>query len=278
MLARGREFLERKGVESARLEAELLCAHALELDRLKLFLDLDRPVSGDEVARARELLVRRAAGEPSAYLTGAREFYGRPFRVEPGVLIPRPETELLVDLVRERADGRPGLCVLDVGTGSGCIAVTLALELPDARVAACDVSARALAVARANAEALGACVEFVEADGPAPPAGFGPLDVLVSNPPYVDPADAGELAAVVREHEPPEALFAPAGDPDHWARRLLDEGPAFLAAGGRILIELGLGQGPRALALARERGLEARLHADLLGVERVLEASLRGQA
>ncbi|MEM7311327.1 MAG: peptide chain release factor N(5)-glutamine methyltransferase [Planctomycetota bacterium] len=273
MVARGREFLERKGVESARLEAELLVAHALQLDRLKLFLNLERPVTRDEVARARELLVRRAQGAPTAYLVGEREFYGRPFAVGPEVLIPRPETELLVDRARERAGERQGLRVLDVGTGSGCIAISLALELDEAEVLAVDISPAALAVARSNAERLGAAVELLEGDGLGPAAARGPFDLIASNPPYVDPKDAPTLAAEVREHEPATALFAPAGDPDHWVQRLVREAPALLAPGGALLIELGADQSERALAIAVDAGLEASVTPDLAGIPRVLEAS-----
>ncbi|MEL6714143.1 MAG: peptide chain release factor N(5)-glutamine methyltransferase, partial [Planctomycetota bacterium] len=133
MLGLARGFLERKGLGEARLEAELLVGHALGLDRLRLFMELDRPVSGAEVDAARDLLVRRGRREPTAYIVGRREFFGRDFLVGPGVLVPRPETELIVDrareLVRERPDGSEPPVVLDVGTGSGCLAVTLFLEL-----------------------------------------------------------------------------------------------------------------------------------------------------
>lgn len=274
MVARGREFLERHGIEAPRLESELLVASVLGLDRLKLFLDLERPVTEAEVARARDLLVRRARGEPTAYLVGAREFYGRSFRVTPLVLIPRPETELLVDLAREAAGQRPDLRVLDVGTGSGCIAVTLALELRGARVLATDVSPDALEVARLNAERLGAEVELAEGDGLAPAQGRGPFDLVVSNPPYVDPGAGTELAAGVRAHEPALALFAPAGDPDHWVKRLCREAPALLAPDGALLVELGFDQGERALVAARENGLAARVVPDLAGVPRALVARL----
>jgi release factor glutamine methyltransferase len=283
-VARGAEFLERKGCAEARLEAELLVAHSLGLARLELFLALDRPVDEDERGRARDLLVRRGQGEPVAYLTGGREFYGRPFAVGPGVLVPRPETELLVDRAREVCAGREAPVVAELGTGSGCIAVTLALEVPGARVVASDVSTRALETAKANAERNGAEVRLVHGDGLGPLAAAleGGCDLLVSNPPYVDPA-SDELSPGVREHEPAEALFAPAGDTDHWVRRLVDEGlclegsglegSALLRPGGALLVELGADQAPRVLALCAERGLAARTHADLAGIERVLEVS-----
>jgi release factor glutamine methyltransferase len=270
MLARSQEFLARKGVEPARREAELLVAHALGLDRLRLYLALDRPLERHEVQRGRELVVRRGKREPTAYLTGKREFYGRDFEVGPGVLVPRPETELLVDRARSLLAGRAGARIADVGTGSGCLAVTLALELPGSRVEAVDVSPRALEYARANAKRLGADVEFRLGDGLAPLA--GPFDLVLSNPPYVDPAVAPTLAPEVREHEPREALFAPAGEPDHWARRLLRQGVALLAPGGWLLVELGHDQGARVAGWPESAGMPWTLVRDLERIERVLEA------
>jgi len=270
MLELGRTFLARKGVEGARREAELVVAHALGLDRLGLFLALERPLARDEIARGRELLTRRGKHEPAAYLTGRREFYGRTFHVGPGVLVPRPETELLVARARARAAGRAGLTLLDLGTGSGCLAVTLALELAGARVTAIDCSARALEYARANAARLQAEVEFLEGDGLAPVAARR-FDLVVSNPPYVDPAARATLAPEVREHEPPEALFAPAGRPDHWAEHLARAARALLAPGGSLLVELGFDQAPRLRAALAELGLPLTFTRDLERVERVLE-------
>ncbi|QDU67952.1 peptide chain release factor N(5)-glutamine methyltransferase [Engelhardtia mirabilis] len=276
MLARGREFLQRKGLEEFRLDAELLVSHALGLGRLDLFLQLDRPVVETEVVAARELLVRRAKGEPVAYLIGEREFYGRGFEVGPGVLIPRPETELIVDLARDWAKQTlfpsGGARVLDVGTGSGCLAVTLALELPGSTVDAIDVSEPALNRALANAARLGADVSFHRGDGLGPwRSETARFDLIVSNPPYIDPGHAGDLAREVRDHEPVEALFAPAGDPDHWALRLMDQGLALLRPGGVLLIELGYDQAPRLRERMAERGVEGKFHKDLGGHERVLE-------
>jgi len=275
MLAMARAFLERKGAPEGRLEAELLVAHSLGLDRLGLFMQLDRPVGGAEIDAARDLLVRRGRREPVAYITGKREFYGRDFRVGRGVLIPRPETEQLVDIARERAgalaEGR-SYHVLDVGTGTGCIAVTIALELPDACVTAVDISEKAIAYTEANAELHEVDVSVLRGDGIGVASGAAPFDLVVSNPPYVDPADAPGLAPEVREYEPEQALFAPEGDVDYWVRRLLADAAGVLVPGGLLLVELGAGQGARALALAREAGFEARLHEDLAGIERVLEA------
>ena len=273
MLARAREFLLRKGTAEPRLEAELLIAHALGLNRLKLFLRLDQPVVEAEVARARDQLVRRGKHEPVAYITGTREFYGRSFRVGAGVLVPRPETELLVDLARERAKvlASPAR-IVDIGTGSGCIAITMALEVAGSSVTAVDISAQALELARANAAALGASVEFVEGNGPESIVARAPFDLLLSNPPYIAPEERASLAPDVREHEPALALFTPPGDPDHWLRRLCTAARICLAPNGTLLVELGHRQSERALAIASEHGLEARTHKDFGGIERVLEA------
>jgi release factor glutamine methyltransferase len=274
MVRMAREFLERKGVEAARLEAELLVAHALSLDRLQLFLQFDRPVGPAEVDRARDLLVRRGRREPTAYIVGAREFYGRTFRVGPGVLIPRPETEHLVDRAIEIGRATPDrpLRIADLGTGSGCIAITLALELPGATVLAVDASGAAVLCARENALGLAATLEVVEGDGLAALAEAGRFDLVVSNPPYVSRDERASLAPEVREHEPDIALFAPAGDTDFWVRTLLERARDWLAPGGTLLVELGLGQAARVRPIAERLGWKVAFHRDLAGIERLLEA------
>lgn len=277
-----RAFLDRKGVEAARLESELLVAHALGLTRLQLFLALDRPITPAELDRARDLLVRRGRREPCAYILGEREFYGRAFRVGKGVLVPRPETEHLVDRAREiarerAAAGTPLTWAADLGTGSGALAVSLALEIEGLEVDAVDVSADALGFARANAATHEAArVAFHEGDGFAVLAarvrerGRG-YDLVVSNPPYVAREERATLAPEVRDHEPELALFAPVGDPDHFARRLVEERARLLAPGGTLLVELGHQQGPRVRALAERLGAAARVTKDYGGIERVLE-------
>lgn len=295
MLRMAREFLARKGIEEARLEAELLVAHALGLDRLRLFMALDRPVDAAEIDRARDLLVRRGRREPTAYIVGRREFYKRDFQVGKGVLVPRPETEHLVDRAREllaaRIAGDGALLpwddparpwIADLGTGSGCIALTCALELPAACVTAVDVSGAAVLCARANLAALetdGALarrVEVLEGDGLAVLArrvaerGMK-LDLLLSNPPYVAREAAPTLAPEVKDYEPELALYAPAGDPDHWVRRIVAAARELVRPGGAILVELGADQAPRAAALARAAGFEPRFLRDLARIERVLE-------
>jgi release factor glutamine methyltransferase len=285
MVAMARAFLERKGVESARLESELLIAHALSTTRLGLFMQLDRPIDTREIDRARELLVRRGRREPAAYILGEREFYGRRFVVGKGVLVPRPETEHLVDgareIARERAArGEPFRTCADLGTGSGCIAITLALEIEGLSVLAVDASADALAYARENVRALGAAnVELVEGEGfevlaQAVRRRGARFDLVVSNPPYVPRSESASLAPEVREHEPAIALFAPEGDPDWFVRRLIVERGSLVAPGGTLLVELGHDQAARAREIAMRAGADAQLHADYGGHERVLEVTV----
>ena len=178
-------YLGDHGSSSARLDSELLCAQALGLRRIDLYLQFDRPLDDQELTMIRDLVRRRGKGEPVAYITGTREFYGRPFAVTPDVLIPRPDTETLIQRAIAYLGDRLGaqLRVADLGTGSGCIAITLGAEVPGMRVFATDISAAALGVARANAAALGIDVEFVEASWADTLEGA--FDLIVSNPPYV---------------------------------------------------------------------------------------------
>jgi release factor glutamine methyltransferase len=199
-------YLQDRGSDSARLDAELLVGHALGLQRIDLYLQYDRPLGDAELDTIRDLLRRRGRGEPVAYLTGVKEFYGRPFRVSPDVLIPRPETETLVERALHAA-GEPGraLRIADLGTGSGCIACTLALELPQATVIASDISRAALAVASENAEALGVAARVLLVEGGWEAGLVGQVDLVVSNPPYVVRRELEDLPRDVT-FEPRRAL------------------------------------------------------------------------
>jgi release factor glutamine methyltransferase len=207
-------YLGDHGSTSARLDSELLCAQALGLRRLDLYLQFDRPLDEQELSSIRELVRRRGKGEPVAYITGQREFYGRGYAVTPDVLVPRPETETLVEraiaTLRDRTTD--GARVADLGTGSGCIAITLAAELPGIDVIATDISAPALEVARSNAERLGVPVTFAEgswADGLS-----GHFDIIVSNPPYVTTGELESVDRDVRDFEPHGALLGGDGGLD----------------------------------------------------------------
>ena len=254
------------GSETPRLDAEVLLAAALGLDRTALFLDPSREVTGPAVRAFQDAVRRRSAGrEPVAYITGTRGFRHIELAVDARVLVPRPETELLVEIGVELVP--EGARVADVGTGSGAIALALASERPDLRVVATDLSADALAVARANAArlALGERVGFVHGDLLA---GVGEVDAVLSNPPYVAEGERASLAPEITRHEPPGALFAGADGLDV-IRRLV---PAAAAAGARLLaIELGEGQAPAVAELVRAAGFEdVQSHRDLAGIERVV--------
>jgi release factor glutamine methyltransferase len=227
-------------------------------------------------------VARRAQHEPAAYIVGVREFYGRPFAVSPAVLIPRPETEGIVDaglqFLRERMGSDPeertSVRVLDIGTGSGCLAITLALECPQATVTATDVSVSALDVARQNAAAWGVSdrVTFAEA-AEARQAG-GPFDLIVTNPPYVPEADRDKLQPDVRDFEPAVALF---GGPDGLdvIRALVRSAAVNLARGGRLVMEVGMGQADEVTSLLKANSLAWReTRRDLAGTPRVVVADL----
>lgn len=192
--------------QAARLEIRILLGRALGVDRAWLIAHEYDPLMPEAVARYEELLDRRLAGEPIAYILGQKEFYGRAFRVTPDVLIPRPETELLVDLALARCRGLASPRILDLGTGSGCIAITLALECPSARVAAVEKSPSALAIARQNADRHQADISFFQGDWFEPLAGQR-FDIIVANPPYIAPGDPHLLQGDVR-YEPQSALVA----------------------------------------------------------------------
>jgi release factor glutamine methyltransferase len=240
--------LELHHVSNARLTAELLLGHALSVEREYLYAHDDRSIDEAELQTLEDLLYDRVGGVPLQYILGRQEFYGRCFRVSPSVLIPRPETEYAVEAVLERVgqrDRRPPR-ILDVGTGSGCIAVTLALEIPGAEVFAADISQAALRVARQNAISLAADVGFACMD--VLDAVSGNFDFIVSNPPYVPRADIGRLQREVREHEPHVALFSPEDGLGIY-RRLVMGAEQLLNPSGCLLMEVGIGMDERVMAL-----------------------------
>ena len=271
-----RDF-EGRAIETARLDAELLVAHALGIERIGLYLDLDRPLKPEELLRIRELVSRRRKREPIAYILGRREFWGRNFEVSPAVMIPRPDTETLVeralDVLAPGAEAR----VLDLCTGSGAIAVTLAAERPAALVDATDLSPEALEVAGRNAVGLGVAdrVRVLPGDlfaalGEAASPRYA---LITANPPYIAESELGTLAEDVVRYEPRIALTS--GDEGlALHRRIVREAPDWLQPGGTLLFEIGAGQAAPVLELvASEPRLEgARTHRDLAGIERVVEA------
>jgi release factor glutamine methyltransferase len=236
------QFLAQKGVESPRLDAQILLAHVLGCDRIHLYTRFDEPSDDGARTSFRELVRRRVEGCPVAYLVGRKEFYKLTFEVTPAVLIPRPATESLVLAAVERIKPLAAPRVLDVGTGSGCIAISVARQHSGAAVVAVDASADALAVAGRNAERHGVAgrIDFRHGDLFTPVAG-GKFDLILSNPPYVPSLVVEKLAADVRNHEPRSALD---GGPDGLDvfDRLIAAAPAHLAPGGGLLVEIGADQ------------------------------------
>ncbi len=264
-----RHFTER-GLPTPRLDAEVLLAHALQRDRVGLYTHHDQPLDPAELAGYRELIQRRLGGEPVAYLVGQQEFWSLPFSVDRRVLIPRPETETLVEVALELLEGCAQPTVADIGTGSGAIAIAIAHERSDARMIAVDRSMDALAVAGANAAANGVEVEFRQGDLLRPLADLM-LDLVVSNPPYIAEGDFVSLPAEVK-CEPREALLSGPDGLDA-IRRIAAEVSPLLATDGAVAIEVGAGQATSAAELFHQQGLtHTTTRRDLLGIERVVIA------
>jgi len=264
-------YLGDHGSTSARLDSELLCAQALGLRRIDLYLQFDRPLDTGELTSIRELVRRRGKGEPVAYITGTREFYGRPFAVTPDVLVPRPDTEALVERAVAYLRARPGaeLRVADLGTGSGCIAITLAAEVPGMSVTATDVSRAALDVARANALALDVEVTLVECSWAD--SLDGRFDLIVSNPPYVTTEELEAVDRDVRDFEPRGALLG--GDDGLDAYRALLASIRERVTTARVMLEVDPGHADAvaALATATLAGAVASPVLDLTGRTRVID-------
>ncbi len=262
-------YLEERGSPTPRLDAELLIGHALGLERIRLYTSFDRPLTEPELAAIRALLERRGRREPVAYVLGRWGFHGIELAVDARVLVPRPETEVLVDRCLQLLAGSEAPRVLDVGTGSGAVALALKSARPDADVTACDASADALAVAAANAEALRLDVELVRSDLLGALGGRR-FDVIASNPPYVAEPELDGLEPEVARFEPRIALAAGADGLDV-LRRLVAAAPGALAPGGWLVCECGAGQaGALAGLMAAAGAAETAAAPDLAGIDRVV--------
>lgn len=265
------EWLAKKGIDSPRLDAELLLAHALRVKRLDLYLDMDRPLTDTELEPFRAALRRRVAREPLAYIAGEREFYGLAFEVTKDVLVPRPETEHLVAVALEEVErGARRFC--DVGTGSGCVAVSIVKKKAEVTGVATDVSEAALSVARRNVARHGVTLELVRGDlleGVA-----GPLDLVVSNPPYVLPSERTGLDPELA-FEPPGALFD-TGEDLPTTRRLAEQAREKLKPGGLLAVETGAGRAALVRAHFEAAGfVEIDFVKDLAGHERIVRGRTR---
>jgi release factor glutamine methyltransferase len=273
ILTKTERYLAERDIDAPRLSAQLLLAHVLGLDRLGLILAMDRPLTPNELDAVRPLVARRGRGEPMAYILGEREFYGLVFSVTPATLIPRPETELLIDRALALfPEGSLG-AFADLGTGSGCLAVTLAVHFPTALGVALDVSSDALSVARQNAVRHGVAdrLSFLATDFADLPAREGGYGLIVSNPPYVSAGEYRECSREVRDFEPQSALTP--GETGLEAVPVVAKAAyAALTPGGRLLVEIGWKQGPAAAALLVAAGFaDVAVCRDLAGLDRVAE-------
>ncbi len=277
------QYLRERSFEESRLNAELLLAHALRLPRLGLYLQFDRPLAASELALFKKLLLRRMTHEPVQYILGETEFMGLPFEVTPAVLIPRPETEELVESAIRwlKSSGKAEGSILEIGTGSGNIAVALGKFLPGARVTSLEESAEALEVARRNCARHGlGNVEFLRRDVFSPELDGGldgrVFDAVVSNPPYVPLAEFDLLEPEVRDFEPRHATTDGA-DGFRFIRRITGLAAGLLRPGGGMFLEIGYGQADAAASIARESGLTGvGVQKDFAGIGRILRGFAPG--
>ncbi len=274
-------FLAKKGVDSPRLQSELLLAHTLGVPRLNLYLNFERTLSAKELDATRELVKRRGAREPLQHLTGSTSFCGLEMKVNRHVLVPRPETEILAERARQFLAALPGAspAALDLGTGSGCLAIHLAAHIPAAKVLAVDISPAALVVARENAtrHRVADRIGFFAGDAFAPlPPGLA-FDLVVCNPPYIASGEIAGLQPEVRDFDPHVALDGGEDGLDFY-RRLAVEAAPFLRVEGRLMVELGDGQGDLVREIFTARGWTVEsVEPDLSGRIRLLVAQ-RGSA
>jgi release factor glutamine methyltransferase len=273
------DFLKKKGSESPRLDAEVLLAHVLEWPRVQLYTHFEQEVEEAPRSSFRELVKRRSEGAPVAYLVGRKEFFSLSLIVSPAVLIPRPDTETAVVVALDCLKGKPAPRVVDVGTGSGCLALAIAKHHPTAQVLAIDLSEDALAVARKNAEILGLLdrIEFRRGDLLATAAQDGPFDMIVSNPPYIASGEIAKLERGVRDFEPHLALD---GGPDglRVVDRLIEQARTMLSLGGDLILEIGSEQEMpvRALIASREGFAPSATIRDAANYPRVIAARWAG--
>jgi release factor glutamine methyltransferase len=265
-------YLSEKGVENPRLEAEWMLCEALSLDRVGLYLNFDKPLSESELAAYRGMVGRRGKREPLQYILGSQEFMGLDFQVTPAVLIPRHDTEVLVTEGVKR--GGEARSILDIGSGSGCVAIALAKALPESEICSVDISAEALAVARDNAQRNGAAVQFFQGSLFEPFAGRR-FDMVVSNPPYIPAAELTTLQLEVRGFEPLSALDGGVDGLDFY-RCITERAPEHLNPGGWLLFEVGAGQAPDVLGLLQGGGFTEGCFTqiDPAGIERVVGGRL----
>ncbi len=269
------EYFKKHQIDNPHLEAEILLAHALNAERIKLYIDFEKEPDKKSLEAFKGFITRRAKREPAAYITGSKQFMSLNFRVTPDVLIPRPETELLIENAIElikKIDGKAS--ILDIGTGSGAIAVSLAKFIDNAEITAIDVSKKALQVAAENAKEHGVeeKIKFMEADlFPAEPVKFG---LIMSNPPYIKTADIKGLQPEIRDFEPVSALDGGADGLDYY-RKIIEKAGGYLEEGGSLLLEIGADQSKDVIGIINDilKPKNVCIKKDLSGLDRVVVAS-----
>ncbi len=269
------DFLAKRGIESPRLQAELLLAHLLKMPRMKLYLNFDRALSTAETDSFRELIMRRGQREPLQHLTGSVSFCGFEITVNHHALVPRPETELLAELGWSFLSNLPSPTALDVGTGTGCIAIALAAKCPASMIIATDLSPDALALARENAAKnnVAGQIEFFRGDGLSALPADGRFDLIISNPPYIPAAEIATLQPEVRDFDPRAALDGGADGLDFY-RLFASQAKSLLKRGGKIMLEFGDGQAPAVQKIfAGENWIVEAVKADYSQRERIFIAS-----
>ena len=266
-------YFKSKNIQSARLDAEVLLSHVLRQERIYLYVHFDEPMEQNELSKFREYVKKRAQHVPIAYIIGEREFMGLPFKVTKDTLIPRPDTEILVENVLNNVDKDKEIEIVDIGTGSGAIILSLLVNLPKVQGKTVDISSKAIEVAKENAVNLQVndrC-EFFVGDLFAPLDG-SKFDVIVSNPPYIPKKDIATLEADVKEYEPVSAL-TDGGDGLSYYRRLLSEGKAYIKENGFIALEIGIYQSNDVKQIAMDNGWKnIKIIKDYAGIDRVVLA------
>ncbi len=279
-----RGYLQRKGISSPRLESELLLSHILGFNRVALYLNYDMALSSEELKRFREVVERRVTGEPIQYIRGYQEFWSIPFKVSPDVLIPRPETEILVEealrLIELEGWDRP--MIVDVGTGCGAIAISIAKSVRSSNVIATEISWEAIALARENAKIqdVASKIAFVQGDllSCVKSGRAGGCHLIVSNPPYIEREDVPHLPREIKDFEPQRAIDG-GTDGLGFYRRFFVEAPTCLRTGGWLILEIGAYQGERILRILEQIGglSEGRIIPDYAGKSRAIITQKTGQ-
>lgn len=266
------DYLEKKGIESPRINAELLLASVLNIKRLELYLQFDRPLIEEEISLYREFLKRRSNFEPLQYITGNVEFYGMNFKVNNSVLIPRQETEILVETVLSEIKNENNLTILDIGTGSGCIAISIAKN-NNSNFEAVDISENAIFIAKQNAEQneVNNKIKFINSDIKNYISENNKLfDIIVSNPPYVSKEEFPKLQKEIINYEP-EIAVTDFNDGYTYYNLISSEGKKILKSGGKLFFEIGIGQSEKVKNIMTENGfVNIKIIKDYLGVERVI--------